>query len=331
MTTETFLRGASGWRSLLDGTIEGSAPTYVTFSDFTSPNYAGIDDFNTSNSIVGKGVGKTIYQMTPNTSTRAAYVAALTSGNTNQCHLIRAGGMDSSHIETGLEFANFSLVGTDQGHIYNGLEVGYSTGANVHDLEISNIPGNDIAPPGETFSLNLWHANNATVTNVTLDGKGAAATLSGNNTLDTVTFTNCTFTGSGSAMPGATWECKNMTFDNCILSNCPRGWNVENPYGGFHTFKDCAFDHFTVGWQIVCQCGVWVAPNASNASTVLTVQDPKNLSGAPWNFATDGPFKILHYPTSQKPANLQLDSDIHLVVGGVDVSSDSTKLQLVTE
>jgi hypothetical protein len=312
------------------GTTPGG-PDYITFSDFTGSDYAGIDYFNTNTSIIGNGITRTVYQMVANTSSRASYVASLASGDTNQCHLIRAGGKDGSHIETGLEFGNFTLAGTEQGHIYNGLEVGYSTGANIHDIKITHIPGNDIAPPGETFLLNLWHANNATITNVVLDGQGVAATISGNNNLDSVTYTNCTFTGSGSAMPGATWQCSNMTFDSCILSNCPRGWNVENPYGGFHTFKNCRFDDFPIGWQIVCQAGVWVAPNASVASTVLTVEDPKRLDGTPWNFTTDGPFKILHYPTSQKPANRQKDSDIHLVVDGVDVSSDTSKLLLVTE
>lgn len=303
----------------------------ITFSDFSNPNYAGLDYFNKHTSIIGKGIDWTIYEMVPNTSTRKAYAEAIGPGGTNQCHLIRAGGMDGSHVETGLEFAYFHLAGTEQGHIYNGLEVGYSTGANIHDLKITHIPGDDIAPPGETFLLNLWHANNATVTDVVLDGQNVAATTSGNNNLDGVTYTRCTFTGSWCAMPGATWQCRNMTFEDCILSNCLRGWNIENPYGGFHTFRNCRFDDFPIGWQIVCQAGVWVAPNGSVASTVLTVEDPKRLDGSAWNFATDGPFKVLHYPTSQKPANRQKDSDIHLVINGVDVSNDPTKLKLVTE
>lgn len=313
----------TAWECAGRPSINVGAPEYITFSDFTT-HYNGLDYFNKNTSIIGDGIDRTIYSMVPYSSTRGPYVAALQKGDTNQCTLIRAGGEDGSHIETGLEYANFTLNGTDQGHIYNGLTVGYSDGAHIHDVKITNVPGDDVTPPGETFLMSLWHANNALIENVILDGGGVAATISGNNNIVGATFKNCQFLNSGCAMPLASWQSKDLTFIDCKFLNANRGINIENAYGGFHHFKNCEWSHYTYDFQLDMAVGVWVAPNANVASTVTTVEDPV------WDFDVDGPFVVRTFPVDRYPNCRQKNSDIHLVLNGVDVSDDPTKLKLIT-
>lgn len=291
-------------------------PDVITFSDFKAGASSGLSLWNTGKSLIGAGSNASTYYMNPNTSTYGPYVAALVPQDTNQCHLIRMGS-DASHGTPKVTAQGFTLQGTAQGHIYGGLEIGYSNGAVVSDVVIKGIPGNASGPPGETFGLNMWHANHSTVDKLAIDGGGVAATLLGLNTVTDCVITNSVFNGAVFGFGAALWQCSDITFKSCTFSNNRKAINIEDTHGGTIRFKDCTF-HNTTGAAYVAQVSASKANDPNRASSKVIFEDPVVDS---W------PLKVAHYPGNAD--NLQKDADIRLIINGVDVSSDKTKLQFV--
>ena len=62
--------------------------------------------------------------MVANSSTKAAYVAGITAGNSNYLQLLSFKVPSAAVLVQGL-----SLVGTAQGHLYNGLKIDTTTNA----------------------------------------------------------------------------------------------------------------------------------------------------------------------------------------------------------
>ena len=294
-----------------------ATPGLNTLTDFTQQS-AGL--FLASGQLLGDGVDRTIYRPSAHTSTKRA-----PSTGTNQLKLIRAGGLSSGN-PTAVDIGGFTVEGTDQLpslQAYGGIVVGYGTGSRVHDVKVTGIPGYASRPPGETFSLALFHADAATLTNVTLDGyrtsDGAqvAATLLGYNyTTGVHRITNLkanhALYGFGLAMFQASGT---YTFDGgCDLSDNRKAINIEQSIGGtVYNFDGCDF-RGTTGAPYVAQV------TSINSSSQVYFRDPVVDS---W------PLKVNCYsPSALSGANKQLDSDIHLIIHGVDVSNDPTKLQI---
>lgn len=147
------------------------AGTY-TFSDFADDNYNSTTGFGAELKVaglLGSGIGQSIIEMVANTSTKTAP----TSG-TNGYTLVR-------FTQAGVTLDGFTLQGTTQQNLYNGIRVG---GANptLSNLKIIAIPGNDKQPPGETFGINLFSGSGGTTTNVEIDGGGVGASAFATNT-----------------------------------------------------------------------------------------------------------------------------------------------------
>lgn len=114
--------------------------------------------------VVGEG-RDTIIRIRANSSTYGPTVPKQGTGATNQLYVLR--------MTDGKEqvLSNFWLQGTEQGHLYNGIMVGRSSpGTRVEDVLITGIPGNNGAPPGETFGLNWWRGSQSVTRNVEIDG-----------------------------------------------------------------------------------------------------------------------------------------------------------------
>ncbi len=294
-----------------------SGPDIETLTDFTQQS-AGL--YLGSGALLGSGVDRTIYRLPTDTSTKTDPATG-----TNQLKLIRAGGLSPTGAAA-VDLGGFTLQGTDQTpslNAYGGIVVGYGSGSRVHDVKVTGIPGYAARPPGETFALALFHADSASLSNVTLDGErpsdGAqvGATLLGYNyTTGNHTITNLKANHAGYGFGLAMFQAAGTyTFNGgCDLSDNRKAINIEQSIGGtVYNFDGCDF-RGTSGAPYVAQV------TSINSSSQVYFRDPVVDS---W------PLKVNCFsPAALSGANKQLDSDIHLIIHGVDVSNDPTKLQI---
>ena len=114
--------------------------------------------------IVGEG-RNTILRVRANSSSYGWTVPQQGSGQTNQLYVLRMTDGNNQIL------SNLWVQGTEQGHLYNGIMVGRSgPGTKVENVLITGIPGNNGAPPGETFGLNWWRGSDSVTRNVEIDG-----------------------------------------------------------------------------------------------------------------------------------------------------------------
>lgn len=294
------------------GSATPPAPKVIEFKDFAVQS-CGI--YSPTKGLVGEGVAATTYRMKPMTSTKTA---PTTPWSTNQNYLMHFGGLSASAIAAGIEVAGFTLQGTDQGHLYGGIRVGYSTGAKVHDLLITAIPGSSYSPPGETFSLSGWHANGWRVTNVKIDGRDAAgkpiaASLFATNSQDDVVFENIVGNYTNVAIGLTLWDSSNVTVRGADLRFNRCAVNCEQAHPGLMQFIDCDMrgqtepnnPHMTV--------------SGNKGSTKYVVTDP---------VVDKWPLRVGVRPTYDGVPSTQAVSDVRLIVGGKDVTSDPKYLMV---
>jgi hypothetical protein len=143
-----------------------------TWSNFTSP-YGYHDGIRLPvglKGIAGSGVGVTRFRMVPNSSTQAHLVP--TSG-TNPLYMWFLANCAQSPV-----FQDFSLIGTEQGHQYNGFGINNTPNATFQRLKFHGANrGNANYPPGETFSLGQNRSDNTQVIDVEFDNRDEATGL----------------------------------------------------------------------------------------------------------------------------------------------------------
>ena len=251
-----------------------------------------------------------IYRMKPGTSTVGPEVNAIPSGSSNLYNLLAVGGLGESTRAAGIEQAGFTVEGTQQGHSYGGLKVRYSLAAYIHDLIVKGIPGTSSTPPGETFSLELWHADGgAIVEDVFVDGMDIAATLFGLNTCSDVTVRSCIASRTKVGFGIAIWQCANVLIQDFDSHRCHRAINIEQPQSP-HTLEQCDV-RGTNRPHITC--------NSTERSIPLKVIDPA------WDTGTQLRIGVSSQPYFGKP-QLQKISDVQVIKGGVDISKDTSKV-----
>lgn len=312
MSLVLHLRAADG--ATFDLTVPAPivTSTLVQYTDFAN-NSAGL--YQATTGLNGNG---STYQLFPNSSSKIQAVNSLPAGSTNQNYIMRFGGMNSSVVPVGLDIGNFTLNATPQGHIYGGLQVGYSQGAKVHDVVIKGVPGTTSSPPGETFGLAGWHANGMRVTRVTVDGRdatGAAvgASLFATNSQDDVIFDTIVGQYSSHAFGLTLWDSSNVTVHNADLRFNRRAINCEQAHPGTMQFINCDMrnqtdtnnPHMTV--------------SGTKGSTKYIITDPK---------VDKFPLRVGVAPTYNGVTGTQLVSDVKLIMNGVDVTADPTKLMV---
>jgi len=292
-------------------------PVVNTFSGFNAPNNAGI--YQASGSFLGAGSANTIYQMTPNTANKTN----ATSGTT-PWRMLRFGGFGSGSIATGLQIGKMTVNGTEQGCWYHGVSVGYSQGAIIEDLVVTGARGGSPGPPGETFHLELWHAEGAQLSNIVLDGKDAATGASVGATglqvqCQSVTANNVTVRNMVYGMCLALWEAQDGSFTDCIFSG-RKPVNAEQNSTGTMTFTRCTFIKSA-------SFPVHMSFNSANGSSKVMIYDP---------VVDAWPLKVGIYPGPLNSwglkgvTQMQKTTDVHLFIGGVEVTSDASKLKILT-
>jgi hypothetical protein len=105
---------------------------------------------------VGSSVG-TVFSMVPNSSTKAGNVPAQDNSTPVQMRNM----MHIGATGTELSYAQFRVEGTDQGHIYHNFTIYAPPGkVTVQDVLSHGHYGNNGAPPGETFGIEILGNNN---------------------------------------------------------------------------------------------------------------------------------------------------------------------------
>lgn len=235
-----------------------------TFSDFAQGG--GVYGIYAQNlmGIIGAGIGQTILQMVPSSSTKTAP----TTG-TNQLTLLRIGNSPSLGVSTGW-LQDFTLQGTSQGHAYNGLQLYCNTGSTLLRVQVNAIPGTASSPPGETFHYNLYKGSGNMLTGCIADGANIGASGFGTNTTESGdTFTNCI---AENMLKSAGWAFNtgaNMTMTNCITTgNVSRDINFEQMTGELevngHTFGTASIPIAITnnsGWATLSIMNPFYAPN----------------------------------------------------------------------
>jgi hypothetical protein len=210
-----------------------------TFSDFANGYYDGVrigpSGASGCGGIAGSGRG-TVFKMVANSSTKQS-IGNATSG-TNPCFLINVQGTSGSPL-TAPVLQNFSLIGTAQGHYYNGIMVGYCNDAVISGLYLLGAsPGYANYPPGETFGIDVWHSPRCTLKNTEIDGRDTngtrtcASPFGWNNTTDAYVY-NCYVHHSKAGMP-TWWYTVNVTTRNLRSEYNGSGSGQLNGYGLNH-------------------------------------------------------------------------------------------------
>jgi len=292
---------------------------FTNFGKGAMPNCEGML-LNSLTDLEGAGVDATFFEMVANSSTRAAYANGLVPYNTNQLNymLFNQGSSKSGKAVT---LKDFTVKGTPQGHLYNGLRINGSKGPTIQRVKVKGIPGGAGYPPYEVFPVTLWQCAMALLDTLTVDGRdysGAltSSSLVGINSTDTYTISNFDLEHSH-AMCAALWHSTNAVIKNGLMRDCWRPINVEQ-CGGTLLVDHVDFGDFVnaPGNSAVIQVNSYAgAPAGLNGSVKVTINEPT------WtpNPAYGGRFCVgvpANYPDSSH-VNTQKASDITLIVGGV--------------
>jgi hypothetical protein len=285
-------------------------------SNFDSNNVAIFPTANVRG-ILGAGSAKTIFELVPRSSTRAALVPAQSTAptGTNQLYVMRVGGYgpNSKGVEANVpvHLADFAIRGTDQGHLYNGLMLHYADNSLLQRMKITGIPGDNNANPGETFGIGVYRSNNVTVDGTEIDGRNAfgardGSSLIGLNMVDGFTLKNSYLhdTKFGASVT-AFHSTGNLVYENSRFEdNNVVGLNFEGNNANI-TIADCSFAR--TPWAHIILDAI-----NYGASSKVTITDP-TVEGKPVS-ATNKLRITSHTTTGQR----QLRSDVHLFVNGVE-------------
>jgi hypothetical protein len=160
-----------------------SVPTLVdfedapaTFSDFAEGSWDRSATDNGGWGLLGGfviGVLNAQLSMKARSSTKTALVNALPKGATTNYQLMRLGRGATPNVPLPAFFAG-TLIGTDQGHQYTGMQSYETDNAVFGPFILSGIVGAAGGqPPWETFAWGSYHDTNPTWTDFEIDGRNA--------------------------------------------------------------------------------------------------------------------------------------------------------------
>lgn len=253
------LNTAGGMVSTATMIVVTFPPGDFTFSDFSQSRSAGAQQgfglrvpsnvaIAGSNSV---GVNATIFKMVADSSTVGTNgeVPQPGSGLTNNYSLICSQNSGSLMPPNGMVFQNFAIYGTHQvklagqadalgaGHLYNGLRFGGHTGLKLTNVYIEGIPGDQAAPPGETFAVNVYHGTGIIVDGLEVDGRRTRQGNSAAIGASPFGFNSHNCTGA---------RISNSYFHHCPFS-MPTTWDDTSTSGAVWT--NCRSEFNKTGWN----------------------------------------------------------------------------------
>ncbi|GAA2749692.1 hypothetical protein GCM10009869_06490 [Amnibacterium kyonggiense] len=254
-----------------DGTLDGAV---------AGPTVGGL---------VGSGASRTTLQVKQYSSTHAKDIPR-TFPNTNQLSVLRVSGRSAV-------LRGFTVNGTKQGHLYNGLRIDRVRGLRASRLRITHIPGNDSAPPGETFGINDYRTVGSQWSHIVVDGKGVGASGFGVNSSRSITICDAVSRNNPTGMGFAFWQSSGIRLvDSRAVDNGFSGFNFERTTGAVVLVRPAASGN---------RYGMRIASDRSSAH--FRIVDPK-LNHGRWTVTLPKRW----YGTT----NRQRASDISLIVHG---------------
>jgi len=286
--------------SVLAGGALGNA--VYTFSDFgVAKDGQQVGAVLPATGLTGRGVTSSIVRMNPGSSTRASMVPPNDPAYTNPIDLLMVTGTAGTPAAPTL--SGFTLQGTPQGHLYNGLRMSYTRGAHITDVKVVAVPGNYHINPGETFGLNDYQGHGNTYTDVEIDGAGIGASALGFNSSDNVTVNGANVHNNPYSAGVAAWQTTNVTLIDVRTVQNRTGLNFERVQGTVLVTRPTIQGNTEQDLYIGSDYG----------SAKYTITDPVLTSGAKLR---------IRLPASEmgKP-NLQKKTDIKVIVNGTDVTA----------
>ncbi len=272
-------------------------PGEFTFSDFSQANTYGLRiPVNLGIKGSGSGPNGTVFKMVKGSSTKGPSVPVSTSiggsGGTNQFSVMgiqNTGGSANIDPPIGLPLWDFSVICTWQprtsgateasdpiGHLYNGLRLQNTRSASLKNVYIEGCPGDQAAPPGETFGLNIYKGSSCQVENVEIDGRRTrqgktqlygAAPIGGNSHNNAVVKTSY-FHHNPYSMP-TMYLSENWVWNDCDSYMNRNGWNHERVGKATHN-------------------NPYTAPLDSDTGYPLPTGDPAKPGNYNFSFMNDG-------------------------------------------
>lgn len=229
---------ASGGKAVNLGTAPTPTPApsnLIKFSDFGQPTPLSTSKYGMvipAAGYIGAGIDAETIEMVALTSTKARQVPTQASASTNPFYLLAT--TDGGGTKGGA-FSGFTVQGTNQNMLYNGIRFVNLSGHTVTDVRIKGCPGDANVNPGETFGVNDFSCNGGVYTRVEVDGRdltGAAVGASGmaTNSSSNVTYVDCYVHDHKWGMP-TFWQTVNITTHNLRSINNRRGINHERASG----------------------------------------------------------------------------------------------------
>jgi hypothetical protein len=264
----------------------------LIFNDFAEGNAYGAY-LPSCKGLIGEGADATIIEMVAGTSTKTSP----TTG-TNGFSLLRFDTDD-------LLLSDFTLQGTPQKNLYNGLRLQGIADGVLRRLKIAAIPGNDHQPPGETFGINAYLCSGLTLDTVEVDGAGVGASgIATNSYQGDLTATDCSAHDLKYSAGAALWQHSGgATFTRFSTQRNLTGASLERCTGTF-TFADCIFAGNTAQ--------DFFLGNDQSADCHLLITDP----------IVTGKLKIAVHATEQGKPNLLTKANVKVLVDGADQTAN---------
>jgi hypothetical protein len=144
------------------------AATYV-FADFgVAAEGRQVGAVLPATGLTGRGVTASVLRMTDRSSTMAGRVPSDDTDEANPLDLVLVAGAAPT-------LRGFTLQGSPQGHLYNGVRISRTRGARITEVRVAAIPGDYHISPGQTFGISDWQGDGNVYTDVEVDGAGVGA------------------------------------------------------------------------------------------------------------------------------------------------------------
>lgn len=270
--------------------------TLQDFLDAGDSTYNGLNLPETARGLVGAGEARTVIDMAARSSTRASTIPTSFPG-TNQLSLLRI--MRGSRIVAG-----FTLRGTDQGHLYNGLRISQTTDVDVRDVDVIGIPGSDSSPPGETFGINDYRTSGSRYIRVHVDGRRLGAAGFGANGSSRIEVVDSVFENNRYSHGATFYQVHGIEIaGTTVRRNGGVGLNFERVSGTVRISGSAFTDDRSGDIRIASDRGTarYVISDPATGGRALHVVLPRTYAGAP---------------------NLQRRGDIRVLIDGVDRTAD---------
>jgi hypothetical protein len=243
--------------------------------------------------LVGAGVDRSTITLSPHSSTRKSRVPTV-EYEVNPLNAVRVSG---AHAVVG----DLTLLGTPQGHTYNGLRIERSTDPRIANVKVVGIPGDMDRPPGETFGINDYKTVGARYDHVEVDGAGVGAAGFAANGSQDISVCDASSHDNKVSMGFAFWHVKNITMIDCTaVRNGFTGFNFERVSGTVKLVRPVAQDN---RWDMRVA--------SDQGSATYTVIDPDMThTQVPGTWTVELPSTYYKHPSLQKR------SQIHLIVDG---------------